>query len=192
MPQHYQPANEELLNPFFKHEQTANSSISEFFLKTPSRFSCLDNRTNRSNPSPSCLVQCVDFQSEGINIQSQRSEVKMNRRRHHRIEVQNVVANLSNGVDFFLGTVNDVSRVGMLLADIPKELHGPGELSIIVSAKEKDYKMLVEPRWISENSSDKRMGLVIVDVPLDWTVFVMNCEPTEEDIWAETTHLPDC
>lgn len=117
----------------------------------------------------------------------------MNRRRHQRIEVQNVVANLSNGFDFFSGTVNDVSRVGMLLADIPKELHDWREkLSIIVSARDIDYKMLVVPKWISENYSEKRMGLAILDAPLDWTVFVMNCEPTDEDIWAATTHLPDC
>lgn len=51
----------------------------------------------------------------------------MNKRRHQRIEVQNVVANLSDEVDFFSGTVNDVSRAGMLLADIPKELHDWGK-----------------------------------------------------------------
>lgn len=123
----------------------------------------------------------------------------MNKRRYQRTEVQNVVANLSDGVDFFSGTVNDVSRAGMSLADIPKELHDWGkELSIIVSAKGKDYKMLVVPKWISKNSPGKRMGLVILDAPLDWTLFVMNCEPTDEDIcsattyWAATTHLPDC
>lgn len=117
----------------------------------------------------------------------------MNRRRHQRIEVQNTVANLSNGIEVFSGTVNDVSRVGMLLTDIPKELHDLGEsLSITVSARDKDYKMLVVPKWISENYSDKRMGLAILDAPLDWTIFVMNCEPTGEDIWAATTHLPDC
>ena len=123
----------------------------------------------------------------------------MNKRRHQRIEVQDVVANLSDGVDFFPGTVNDVSRAGMSLADIPKELYDWGkELSIIVSAKGKDYKMLVVPKWISKNSSEKRMGVVILDPPLDWTLFVMNCEPTDEDTWtattywAATTHLPDC
>lgn len=49
---------------------------------------------------------------------------------------------------FFSGTVNDVSRAVMSLADIPKELHDWGkELAIIVFAKGKDYKMLVVPKW---------------------------------------------
>ena len=117
----------------------------------------------------------------------------MNKRRHQRIEVQNVVANLSDVFDSFSGIVNDVSHNGISLADIPKELHDWGkELSIIVSAKGKDYKMLVVPKWISTNYSETRMGLVILDAPLDWTLFVMNYEPTYEDTWAATTHLPDC
>jgi len=117
----------------------------------------------------------------------------MNKRHHQRIEVHNVVANLSNGVDSFSGTVNDVSRAGMSLADAPEELYDCGkELSIIVSAKGKDYKMLVVPKWLSKNCSETRMGLEILDVPLGWTIFVLNYEPIGEDIWAATTHLPDC
>ena len=117
----------------------------------------------------------------------------MNKRRHQRIEVQNVVANLSDKVDFFSGIVSDVSRAGMSLADVPKELHSwEKELSIIVSAKGKDYKMLVVPKWFSNNFSETRMGLEILDAPLGWTIFVLNYEPTDEEIWATIAHLPDC
>jgi len=115
----------------------------------------------------------------------------MNNRRHQRIEVQNVVANLSEEVDSLYGTVSNVSRVGLLLTDIPKKLNNQVEkLSVIVSAKGKDFKLLVEPKWMSGNNSGKKMGLAIIDAPLDWTVFVMNCEPADEDIWAATAHLP--
>ncbi len=117
----------------------------------------------------------------------------MNKRRHQRIEVQNVVADLSGEVNFFSGTVNDVSLCGMSLADVPKELHDwKKELSIIVSAKGKDYKMLVVPKWLSKNYSETLMGLEILNAPLDWTIFVLNYEPTDEDTWATITHLPDC
>lgn len=117
----------------------------------------------------------------------------MNKRRHQRIEVQDVVAKLSDEVDSFSGTVNDVSSAGMLLADLPKEVDDRGKkFSIIVSAKGKDYQMQVVPKWISKNYSEKQMGLAILEAPLEWTLFVMNCEPTGEDIWAATTHFPDC
>lgn len=140
-------------------------------------------------------VQPKGFLSEGSEVQSQRSEVKMNKRRHQRIEVHNhnLVANLSNGVASFSGHVCDVSRFGMLLADIPAELNSQGaKLSVVVSVNGREFKMLVVPKWVSGNNAEKRMGLVILDAPLAWTMFVMSYEPKDEDIWAATTHLPDC
>lgn len=117
----------------------------------------------------------------------------MNRRLHHRTEVQNIVANISNGVDNFLGTVSDVSRVGMLLDNIPDELHDyQKEFSITVSTDGIDYTLLVIPKWINENGAEKQMGLEILDAPLEWILFVMNYEPIDENTWAGTTNLPDC
>ncbi len=124
----------------------------------------------------------------------------MDKRRHQRIEVQNLIANLSNGVDSYSGTVSDVSRVGLLVTDIPQELNNQGEkLSIIISTKGKDFKMAVVPKWVSGNKSKNKMGLAILNAPSDWTGFIMNHEQTYEDIWAAateniwaaTTHLPD-
>ena len=117
----------------------------------------------------------------------------MNRRINQRVEVQNVVANLSNKGKSFAATVNDVSRDGILLTDIPQTIQDHKEqLSIVVSAKSTDFKLVVIPKWINENSSDRRMGLEILDAPLDWILFVMDYHPTDENIWAATTNLPDC
>ncbi len=117
----------------------------------------------------------------------------MNKRRHQRIEVENVVANLSDEGNFFSGTVDDVSRAGISLTDVSKELHDwRKELSIMVSAKGKEYKMQVIPKWLSKNYSETRMGLEILDAPLDWTIFVLNYEPADENNWATITNLPDC
>ncbi len=105
----------------------------------------------------------------------------MSKRRHQRVEVQNLVANLSDGVDSFSGTVSNISRLGMLLNDIPQGLKNQGKkLSIIVSAKGKNFKMQVEPKWVSENKSEKKMGVTILDPPVDWTVYTMICEPKDE------------
>ena len=98
----------------------------------------------------------------------------MNKRRHQRIEVQNLVANLSNGVDSYSGTVSDVSPAGLLVTDTPQELNNQGEkLSIIISVKGKDFKMAVVPKWVSGNKSKNKMGLAILDAPLDWAGFLM-------------------
>lgn len=112
----------------------------------------------------------------------------MSKRRHQRVGVQNLVANLSDGVDAFLGTVSNISRLGMLLNDIPQRFKNQeNKLSIIVTTKGKDFKMQVEPKWVSGNKSETKMGLAILDPPLDWTLFAMICEPADEDIWTEAT-----
>ncbi len=114
----------------------------------------------------------------------------MIKRRHQRIQTQNLIADLSDGIDSFSGTINNISRQGMLLDDIPHRRKNEGiKLSIIVSTKGKEFKMQVEPKWFSGNKSQK-MGLAIIDPPLDWTVFAMDCELNEEDTWAATSHLP--
>ncbi len=114
----------------------------------------------------------------------------MSKRRHQRVEVQNLVANLSDGVNSFSGTVSNISRLGMLLKDIPQGLKNQGKkLSIIVSAKGKKFKMQVEPKWVSGNTSEQKMGVTILDPPVNWTLFAMICEPKAEDIWTATTHF---
>ncbi len=116
----------------------------------------------------------------------------MIKRRHQRVDVPNLVAHLSYGVSSFTGTVSNISRTGILLTDIPEEFDTRGEeLSIIVSGKGKDFKLLVVPKWVSEDNSKKRMGMVIPNAPIDWTVFAMKYELKNEDIWAATTNLPD-
>ncbi len=60
-------------------------------------------------------------------IQSEQNEVTMNKRRHQRVEVQNLVANLSDGVECFSGTVSNISRLGMLLNDIPQRPKSQGK-----------------------------------------------------------------
>lgn len=117
----------------------------------------------------------------------------MNRRLHQRTEVQNVIANLSNGAIDFSGTVNDISRIGLLLGNIPNELDDcKDELSITVSTGSVDYKLLVVPKWVNGNGTERRMGLEILNAPLEWVLFVMDYEPAEENVWAATTNLMDC
>ena len=61
-------------------------------------------------------------------------------------------------------------------------------MSLIVAAKGKIFKLQVEPKWVSENKFERKMGVAILDPPLNWTLFTMICEPQNEDTWAATTH----
>lgn len=122
-------------------------------------------------------------------IQFETNEVKMSKRRDQRVEVQNIIANLSDGVNSCSGTVSNISRFGILLHDIPQSFKSAeNKLSIIVTAKGKDFKMQVEPKWVSGDKSEKKMGLAILAPPMGWTLYAMIHEPADEDIWAATIH----
>ncbi len=138
-----------------------------------------------------CEIPAGEKSYPEMIIQSEQNEVTMNKRRHQRVEVQNLVANLSDGVECFSGTVSDICRLGMLLNDIPQRLKIQGKnLSIMVFSKGKNFNMQVELKWVGGNKSGKKMGVAILDPPLDWTLFALIREPKDEDIWAATSHLP--
>lgn len=107
----------------------------------------------------------------------------MNKRQHQRVEVKKLVAQLSDGVHSFSGTVSNISRSGVLFDDCPQ---GPkikeNKFIITIFAKMKDFKMQVEPKWVGMNISGNKIGLAIINPPFDWTMFAMICEPTDEDI----------
>ena len=117
-------------------------------------------------------------------VQPQRSKEKMNRRRHLRIEVPDLVADVSDGVASFSGNVSDVSRYGMLLDDIPGKFNEKTErLSIVFSVNGIYFKKMKGiPRWTGRNNLRKRMGIHIPKASPSWTVFVKNLEPREPDL----------
>jgi hypothetical protein len=108
----------------------------------------------------------------------------MNRRRHQRIEVPDLVADVSDGIASFSGNVSDVSRYGMLLDDIPGKFNEKTKrLSIVLSVNGIYFKkMRGIPRWASRNNLRKRMGIHIPKASPSWTVFVKNLEPRETDL----------
>lgn len=116
----------------------------------------------------------------------------MNKRKHHRIVVPNLQAEVASGAEVFSGTINDVSRDGILLNNIPQKLNKPNEiLSIIVISSGQKFKMLAMPRWISGSNLKNEMGVEIIDAPLGWVEFVKTREPKGNHPWTAITSLPD-
>jgi len=110
----------------------------------------------------------------------------MEKRQHHRMTVSNLNVDISDGHGFFSGTVEDLSRIGLQLADIPKKLDEKAKtLSIVVSGKGQHFKMRAKPRWAQGTSFSKKVGLEIVNASWGWTEFVMKFEPVCDDIWGE-------
>jgi hypothetical protein len=110
----------------------------------------------------------------------------MEKRRHQRMEVDNLNADISDGFGFFTGTVCDLSRFGMKVDNLPKRLDDKAKhLSIIISGNGKNFKVKARPRWSIRQSISKSVGIEIVNAPWGWTEFVMNFEPNPDDAWGE-------
>jgi len=113
----------------------------------------------------------------------------MNKRLHQRIQVPNLVVDVSDGINSFSGTASNVSRYGMLLNDIPQKINNHAmSLSIAVSVNGIIFKKMKGiPRWVSQNNVRKKMGIHILDATSSWIVFVKNFETKENDIFTTDT-----
>ncbi len=95
-------------------------------------------------------------------------------------------ADVSDGVVFFTGEVADISRIGMLMVDLPKRLNDQAQkMTVVISGKGSNFKMLVRPCWSDVDGMRKSIGFEIISIPYEWMEFVTSFEPkAEEDAWA--------
>jgi len=112
----------------------------------------------------------------------------MDRRRHDRIQLNHLLADISDGRGFFSGTVADLSRTGIQLSDVPKRLDKQTkDLWITLSDKGRNFKIKVRPRWARTKTIAQNIGMEIVRAPLGWAEFVMAMEPVKNTDIEEIT-----
>lgn len=111
----------------------------------------------------------------------------MNKRRHQRMVLTDMVADISDGKGFFFGTVHDISRFGLALNDIPSKINFHAEyLTVIVNGQGGHFKLRIKPRWEIVDGHQKTIGGQIEKTPFAWTEFVMGFEPEKDDVWGGT------
>ncbi len=109
----------------------------------------------------------------------------MGNRVYLRMDVQGLKGDISDGAGFFPGVITDVSRFGMCMAELPTRVNVKTKrMTLVVSGLGKNFKMIVRPRWSENMGRRKMVGFEILNTPWEWTDFVMNLEPREEqNIW---------
>lgn len=108
-----------------------------------------------------------------------------NKRRHVRLDVQGMEADISDDIGFSSARVTDISRFGICLSEIPRKLQAKGDkLSVIISDQEHHFKLQVQGRWKKEEGFDTIMGVEIINAPWSWIDFLSTMEPAEEDAWS--------
>jgi len=102
----------------------------------------------------------------------------MNKRDHPRVEVADLQADISDGNDFFSGTVKNISRFGLAIDDVPAALDRDADMySVILDGPGVHFKLLVRPVWELEDGGVKAFGALIENSPWTWTDYVMGKEP---------------
>ena len=110
----------------------------------------------------------------------------MDKRKHPRIQDLPLEADISDGTRFFSGYVDNISRFGICLRDVPNRLdHQARRISVVLSCNGSSFKMMTRPCWTEQNGSGKSVGLEILNAPWQWTEFVIRHEPVNEDPWGE-------
>ena len=113
----------------------------------------------------------------------------MENRKHPRMEISNIEADISDGKGFFSGVVLDISRFGIQIADVPKRLDNSADIySVIVDGPGIHFKLLARPIWEEENGSTKTIGAQIENSPWTWAEFVMLQEKELEVRTSNSVH----
>ena len=98
----------------------------------------------------------------------------MDNRKHPRLTISNIEADISDGKGFFSGVVLDISRFGIQIADIPNRLDFSADIySVILDGPGVHFKLLARPIWVKDNGSRKTIGAQIENSPWTWAEFVM-------------------
>ena len=96
--------------------------------------------------------------------------------RENRIKV-NMESNIYDGSHVFHGTVENVSRNGIKLFNIPQKFDTVSKSCVVVvSSKDKNFKFHVTPRWHKKDNYYKEIGLKIISPPLKWISFMKDLE----------------
>ncbi len=111
----------------------------------------------------------------------------MDHRKHPRIVLAGMVADISDGRGFYSGTVHDISRFGLALDALPPKMNSRVEhLTAIVEGQGGHFRLHIVPRWEIVAGRQKIIGGQIERCPFAWTEFVMRFEPQQENFWGNS------
>lgn len=106
----------------------------------------------------------------------------MEKREHPRMEIPDLQADISDGKGFYTGTVKNISRFGLAISDIPRNIDKTSDIySVILDGPGTHFKLLVRPVWDEDDGAGKTIGAQIENSPWTWTEYVMRQESVAND-----------
>lgn len=101
----------------------------------------------------------------------------MEHRKHPRLNTTGMEVSIADRVGFSTGSIRDISRSGICITDLPRQLQpANNSVTVVVSAKGQQFRLLLKPQWEKQEGATVATGTVINDVPRDWATMVMQLE----------------
>ena len=109
----------------------------------------------------------------------------MEHRKHPRLNATGMEASIADRVGFSTGSIKDISRFGVCITDLPRQLQPVNKsVTVVISARDKQFRLLLRPQWEKQDGLTVVTGTVINEVPRDWTAMVMQLEHQHHDALA--------
>lgn len=122
------------------------------------------------------LTEGVSVLRSGINIINNEGGNESNRcqREFPRIGMEDLRADISDGIASYSSQVANISAHGLCLHGVPDKLSSSRSLlSVVVRGQEETYRIVVRPRWMHvQDNRSKTLGVEIASAPTSWTEFV--------------------
>jgi hypothetical protein len=113
-----------------------------------------------------------------------------NKRRHFRMDMREMEVNISDDIGFCSASVANISRSGICLFEMSRKLRVKNDnFLIIISVQGVRFKTHAQSRWEIEQRLDTILGVELKNIPWDWTDFVSNLEPAEDDVWSSSGRI---
>lgn len=99
----------------------------------------------------------------------------LEKRKTDRINVKNLRVDISDGLGTCSGLVENVSRMGLCIKNVPESLSiSNALLSVVVRDQGASYRIVARPRWEKWHPSGvKTIGAELASYPKNWNTFVM-------------------
>lgn len=106
----------------------------------------------------------------------------MQKREYPRLKIPDIQADVSDGKVFFSGSVKNLSRYGLAIGEVSRDLEQSADIySVILDGPGTHFKLLVRPVWERDDGTTKTIGARIENSPWTWTEFIMRQESLKHD-----------
>ncbi len=110
-----------------------------------------------------------------------------NKRRHFRVDIQGMVVDISDDIGFCSAEVTNVSRSGICLCEMSRNLRVKDDnFLIVISVQGYRFKTHALRKWWTTQRVDTVLGVELINTPWDWTEFVSTLEPAKDDVWSSS------